>query len=279
MCSMSPEGGLQASDAHVRVLLQGVGVMMRQAPQHDHLSCACMSLKCHAFGLQLMARPCRRPSLLLCVRRPAPPPITPVLREGTRGVVRGCAHSGTRACTQQQQQRRGGVVPWGSGGRWWCAPSWRRTRARAAPGPPPAAWWLGPGVRAAGWRRALQYHTAGHPAPAAAQRQTDAAMYFAYGWPKAYNAGVNGGSRYVFLHLDQEYFVGVTEVAIQIWSGGQHRVKLGALTRTHEEISEEGTFTKATWFKHTLAVLVREMSAGNDLLRMLLVYASCLPSL
>lgn len=89
-------------------------------------------------------------------------------------------------------------------------------------------------------------------------------MYFAFGWPKVL-AALEPGSRQedvVYLFLDQDFFVLVSTSRIQLWTGGQHRVKLGTYTREAESLQTEGLNKKAFWSssKRSLAVLVRTLS-------------------
>lgn len=86
-------------------------------------------------------------------------------------------------------------------------------------------------------------------------------MYFAFGWPKVLAALEPGFKQedVVYLYLDQEFFVLVSTSRIQLWTGGQHRVKLGTHTRDAESVKREGLNRKAFWSssKRSLAVLVR----------------------
>lgn len=85
-------------------------------------------------------------------------------------------------------------------------------------------------------------------------------MYFAFGWPKVLAALEPGAKQeeVVYLFTDQEYFVLVSTTRIQLWTGGQHRVKLGTFTREAESIQAEGLNRKAYWssVRRSLAVLV-----------------------
>lgn len=85
-------------------------------------------------------------------------------------------------------------------------------------------------------------------------------MYVAYGWPNVLAAleGQANQEDVVFLHLDHEFFIIVTTSRIQIWTGGQHRVKLGTFKRSGESLRAEGLNRKAFWssIKRSLAVLV-----------------------
>ena len=85
-------------------------------------------------------------------------------------------------------------------------------------------------------------------------------MYFAYGWPKVL-ATLNGASLedVVFLQSDLDFVIFVSTTSIQLWTGGQHRVRLGHLGRDQASIKAEGLNRKACWCssKKLLAVLVR----------------------
>ena len=85
-------------------------------------------------------------------------------------------------------------------------------------------------------------------------------MYISYGWPKVLAALEPGSNQEDVVHLaiDQEYLVIVSTSRIQVWTGGQHRVKLGTYTREEDSIKADGLNRKAFWStsKRTLAVLV-----------------------
>lgn len=85
-------------------------------------------------------------------------------------------------------------------------------------------------------------------------------MYISYGWPKVLAALDTGAKQedVVYLAIDQDYFVIVSTSRIQVWTGGQHRVKLGTYTRGDESIKADGLNRKAFWSnsKRNLAVLV-----------------------
>ena len=67
----------------------------------------------------------------------------------------------------------------------------------------------------------------------------------------------------MYLHLDGDHLVIVSTDSVQLWSGGQHRVKLGVLVRDQESVQMEGLNRKAFWAstKRLLAVLVRKEQA------------------
>lgn len=83
-------------------------------------------------------------------------------------------------------------------------------------------------------------------------------MYFCYGWPKVL-AVDSRREDVVYLHLDQDFFVLVSTESIQVWSGGQQRVRLGLLKRDQTSVAEEGLNRRAVWCpsRRLLAVLVR----------------------
>lgn len=84
--------------------------------------------------------------------------------------------------------------------------------------------------------------------------------YFAWGWPKALLTGATPlDSEAIYVaQASSEYVVAVFNATIQVWSGGQHRVKLGELHRTPEAVAEEGANLRAHWCpqKRVLAVAV-----------------------
>ena len=63
----------------------------------------------------------------------------------------------------------------------------------------------------------------------------------------------------MYLFLDNDFFVAVSTVCIQLWSGGQHRVRLGILRRSQDSVQAEGLNRRAFWCgsRRLLAVLVR----------------------
>lgn len=86
-------------------------------------------------------------------------------------------------------------------------------------------------------------------------------MYISYGWPKVLAALEPGSTQeeVVYIATDEDYFVLVSTSRIQVWTGGQHRVKLGTFTREQESIRTDGLNRRAFWSssKRNLAVLVR----------------------
>lgn len=72
-------------------------------------------------------------------------------------------------------------------------------------------------------------------------------MYLTYGWPRVYSTGLGAGLGLVHVHLDGQYLVLVASSAIQIWSGGLHRIKIGEFVKSDEDVEEEGVFCCASW--------------------------------
>lgn len=72
----------------------------------------------------------------------------------------------------------------------------------------------------------------------------------------------------MYLHLDQDFFVLVSTESIQVWSGGQQRVRLGVLKRDQASVAEEGLNRRAVWCpsRRLLAVLVRRCTCFRALL-------------
>ena len=88
----------------------------------------------------------------------------------------------------------------------------------------------------------------------------DHRMYVAYGWPRILSVKADSVQEdVVHLSLNDDYLVVVSTVSVQIWSGDQHRVKLGRLTRDAESIAADGLNRRAVWCgsRRLLAVLVR----------------------
>lgn len=84
-------------------------------------------------------------------------------------------------------------------------------------------------------------------------------MYFTYGWPKILSAFPGGAQEdIIYLQSDQDYLVVVSVTSIQLWTGGEHRVRRGQLTRDEASLKQEGLNRKAFWSssKKLLAVLV-----------------------
>ncbi|PSC67405.1 Quino amine beta chain-like RIC1-like guanyl-nucleotide exchange factor [Micractinium conductrix] len=82
-------------------------------------------------------------------------------------------------------------------------------------------------------------------------------MYFCYGWPKALATGAGpADGEAIALWAGGEFIVAVYAGSIQVWSGGQHRLKRGELHRTPEAVEEEGPNLRAHWCpqKRVLAV-------------------------
>jgi len=94
-------------------------------------------------------------------------------------------------------------------------------------------------------------------------------MYFAYGWPKtlAVQSG-NAHEDIVQISFVDNYLVVVSTVCVQIWSGGQHRVRLGQLRRDADSVKSDGLNRQAVWgpSRRLLAVLVRTYTLNVVLL-------------
>ncbi|KAK9831279.1 hypothetical protein WJX74_010194 [Apatococcus lobatus] len=83
-------------------------------------------------------------------------------------------------------------------------------------------------------------------------------MFFAYGWPRALAAFEGPGQEdVVYLHLDTDYCLIVSTGSVQIWTGGQHRIRLGHLAREETTLKNEGPNKCAYWCssRRLLAVL------------------------
>ena len=85
-------------------------------------------------------------------------------------------------------------------------------------------------------------------------------MYAAYGWPRilATSDALLHQEDVIYIHVDHDYLVLVTTSRIQIWTGGQHRVRLGCFSRSLESLRSDGLNKKAHWVssKRSLAILV-----------------------
>ncbi|KAH7624062.1 hypothetical protein Ndes2526B_g01314 [Nannochloris sp. 'desiccata'] len=87
-------------------------------------------------------------------------------------------------------------------------------------------------------------------------------MYFAYGFPKSYRilAGVNFNDEVVYASFNgSDNLVIVTSTTIQLWNGGQQKIKLGELVRDEDSIEEEGVSIRAWWCpsRRVIAVATR----------------------
>ena len=75
-------------------------------------------------------------------------------------------------------------------------------------------------------------------------------MYFAYGFPKSYRilADDDSSEEVVYASFNgSDNLVVVTSTTIQLWSGGQQKIKLGELIRDEESIEDEGVNIRAWW--------------------------------
>jgi hypothetical protein len=82
-------------------------------------------------------------------------------------------------------------------------------------------------------------------------------MYFAYSWPRVLSTS-SGTGRFLSLHLDHTYFIAVSEWSVQVWSGGQVRLRLGQHMLSQQEVQQYGQHVGACWCpeRSSLAVLV-----------------------
>jgi hypothetical protein len=75
-------------------------------------------------------------------------------------------------------------------------------------------------------------------------------MYFAYGSPKLLRTGDGGGAAEPVAAVafgGGELLAVVTRSALQVWSGGRHRLRLGACARPAASVAEEGVNVCAAW--------------------------------
>lgn len=88
-------------------------------------------------------------------------------------------------------------------------------------------------------------------------------MYFAYGWPKLYATGCSSDDDFVLLQHCNPHLIAVTRTCVQVWSGGQHRIRLGQHSRPEADLESEGHNVRAFWCppKSALAVLVSSSRA------------------
>lgn len=104
-------------------------------------------------------------------------------------------------------------------------------------------------------------------------------MYFSYGWPRTFGTGFGATpavgqdvaaqedeEEIVMLHLDSEYCVVISKRAIQVWTGGKNRVKLGQVARDAESMEQLGCNVAGVWStsRHQLAVLVRNHAQPSE---------------
>lgn len=95
-------------------------------------------------------------------------------------------------------------------------------------------------------------------------------MYFSYGFPKSYCLG-NGDalpSTVVYTSFGGDLLVVVTSTSLQVWSGGQQRLKLGEVVRDEHVTKEEGCITCACWCpsRRVIAVAVGSLAPCPRLL-------------
>jgi hypothetical protein len=90
-------------------------------------------------------------------------------------------------------------------------------------------------------------------------------MYFAYGWPRVALSELGGNDSFIFVHAGEKHFLAVSRTCVQLWSGGQHRLKLSEVVRSEEDVRQEGWHLAALWSptKATLAILVRPRASAT----------------
>lgn len=84
-------------------------------------------------------------------------------------------------------------------------------------------------------------------------------MAFCWGWPKALATGTGPlDAEAIACFAAGDYVIAVYTASLQVWSGGQHRLKLGELHRSQAQLEEEGANLRAHWCPHkrVLAVAV-----------------------
>eukprot|EP00898_Chlorokybus_atmophyticus_P004519 jgi/Chlat1/5068/Chrsp33S08959 len=88
-------------------------------------------------------------------------------------------------------------------------------------------------------------------------------MYFAYGWPKILAAVEDDAQTIVHLAYGNGRLAVITSHSVQVWTGNQHRVKLGEVKRTEESVTSEGANARAIWSKDFTSLVV--LTTGNAL--------------
>ena len=83
-------------------------------------------------------------------------------------------------------------------------------------------------------------------------------MYFPYGWPKAYATDPACHGEHLYVHSDHQYVIAVSSTSVQVWTGGQHRIRLGCFSKDAAAVEQEGCNVAAHWCpqKNCLSVLV-----------------------
>jgi len=85
-------------------------------------------------------------------------------------------------------------------------------------------------------------------------------MYFSYGFPKAFRLwdADQSPSDVVYTCFGGDFLVVVTTTTLQIWTGGQQRLKLGEFQRDKSSVEEEGRAICACWCpsKRVIAIAV-----------------------
>ncbi|GJP42311.1 hypothetical protein CLOM_g1893 [Closterium sp. NIES-68] len=82
-------------------------------------------------------------------------------------------------------------------------------------------------------------------------------MYIAYGWPKVLRTTRGPDDPVVHVEISGGLLIVVHSSCIQLWTSGQHRVKLGEFVRDDKSLEEDGGNAHAIWNEavETLAVL------------------------
>jgi len=96
-------------------------------------------------------------------------------------------------------------------------------------------------------------------------------MYFAYGCPKSYRLAARTDDRQdepvVYASFrGSDLLVCVTSERVQLWSGGQHRIKIGELVRDEDAIKQHGRNMRAWWCpaKRVIVVAVSSLRSRYE---------------
>ncbi len=82
-------------------------------------------------------------------------------------------------------------------------------------------------------------------------------MYFGYGWPRILGSkAVSEGGECIYNWLDHSYLVVVTKKAVELWTGGQHRIRIGYTQLLTDGTSREQVAACWSPSKAALAILV-----------------------
>lgn len=88
-------------------------------------------------------------------------------------------------------------------------------------------------------------------------------MHFGYGWPRIIGSeALRQQGECIFAWLDESYLLLVTESSVELWTGGQHRVKLGYAQLLADQSGVRQV--AACWCpqRASLAILVRTQPAA-----------------